>query len=451
MKLPNAFAGWTSAQKHVVAASYLGWTLDAFDFFLLVFVIKDVAKSFGVGKEDVAVAIMLTLAFRAVGAFVFGRLADRFGRRPILMLDVALYSIFGFATAFAPNLNVFLLIRALFGVAMGGEWGIGASLTMESVRPESRGLVSGLLQSGYPSGYLLASVVYAVLYPEIGWRGLFMVGILPAFLIFYIRRRVPESPGWHEKVARLSVSLRGPEAGIVALYLVTLAAWFFLRPAYGNWIYLTGILPLVGTLLYFRRHWLVALFVVALMTGFNFFSHGTQDIYPTFLEVQHHFDAHLTGTIAVIYNIGAILGGWSFGALSQRYGRKRMIVTAALLAIPTAWLWAYSQTAVMLAAGAFLMQFFVQGAWGVVPAHLNELAPPDARGTFPGTIYQLGNFIASSNAVLQTGYAVGHGDNYSLALAAVAVLSAIAIAVLAALGPEARHIDMRAPVAAQGR
>src|ERR1700736_4658135 len=202
MALLNALKGWTPAQKSVVTASYLGWSLDAFDYFLLVFVIPDVATEFGVGRAQVAVATMLTLACRPLGAFVFGRLADRFGRRPILMLDVGLYSMLGLATAFAPNLWVFLLIRALFGVAMGGEWGIGASLTMETVKPESRGAVSGLLQSGYPTGYLLASVLYAALFNTIGWRGMFMVGALPAVLVLYIRRNVPESPAWNAERAR---------------------------------------------------------------------------------------------------------------------------------------------------------------------------------------------------------------------------------------------------------
>src|SRR6266404_4671059 len=201
MALLNALKGWTPAQKSVVTASFLGWSLDAFDFFLLVFVLKDVASEFGVEKKQVAVAIMLTLACRPLGAFIFGRLADRFGRRPVLMVDVGLYSMLGFATAFAPNLTAFLIIRALFGVAMGGEWGIGASLTMESVRPESRGVVSGLLQSGYPTGYLLASVVYGLVYNTIGWRGMFMVGALPALLVLYIRRHVPESPGWNPERA----------------------------------------------------------------------------------------------------------------------------------------------------------------------------------------------------------------------------------------------------------
>jgi SHS family lactate transporter-like MFS transporter len=404
----DALKGWTSAQKHVVAASYLGWTLDAFDFFLMVFVIKDVAKAFGAGKEDVAWALTLTLALRPVGAFIFGRLADRFGRRPILMADVALYSILGFATAFSPSLTTFLILRALFGVAMGGEWGIGASLTMETVKPEARGLVSGLLQSGYPTGYLLASLVYRNLYEPLGvalgmapWRSLFLVGIVPALLILYIRRNVPESPGWSREHAR------------------------------------TGTVINV-----MRKHWQLALYAILLMTAFNFFSHGTQDIYPTFLQVQHHFDTHTTGNIAILYNIGAILGGWTFGLWSQSVGRRRAIIVASLVAIPASYLWAFSETAAMLAFGAFLMQFFVQGAWGVIPAHLNELSPADARGTFPGTVYQLGNFIASYNAVLQTKVAAAQHENYSLALAGVAVAAAIAIAILTALGGEARDVNM---------
>ena len=397
----DALKGWTSAQKHVVAASYLGWTLDAFDFFLLVFVLKDVAAEFGVEKAAVALAITLTLALRPVGAFVFGRLADRFGRRPVLMADVGLYSILGFVTAFAPNLTAFLIIRALFGIAMGGEWGIGASLTMETIKPEARGVVSGLLQSGYPTGYLIASVVFGLLYNHIGWRGMFMVGVIPALLILYIRRHVPESPGWSSEHAK---------TGTVFNVL--------------------------------KRHWQLALYAILLMTAFNFFSHGTQDIYPTFLQVQHHFDPHVTGIIAVIYNIGAIVGGLTFGLWSQRAGRKRAIIVASLCAIPVSFLWAYSETATMLAIGAFLMQFFVQGAWGIIPAHLNELSPHDARGTFPGTVYQLGNFIASYNAVLQTSIAAKSGENYSFALASVAIAAAVAIVVLTLLGREARDIKL---------
>ena len=404
----QALKGWSPVQKKVVLASFLGWMLDAFDFFLLVFVLTDVAKEFGVGRESVALAITLTLALRPLGAFVFGRLADRFGRRPILMFDVGLYSVLGFATAFAPNLAVFLVLRALFGVAMGGEWGIGASLTMETVKAESRGLVSGILQSGYPTGYLIASVVYRQLYDVIGWRGMFMLSLLPALLVLYIRRHVPESPGWTPERARSSTVFQ--------------------------------------TL---REHWKLAVYAVVLMTAFNFFSHGTQDLYPTFLRVQHGYDAQTAGSLAIIYNIGAILGGWTFGIWSQRLGRRRTIVIAALLAIPVTYLWAFSTTFTMLAIGAFLIQFFVQGAWGVIPVHLNELSPANVRATFPGTVYQLGNLIASSNALIQTSIASRHGDNYASALAGVAVVSAVVIARLTSIGREARDVQMGAFVIAR--
>jgi SHS family lactate transporter-like MFS transporter len=397
---------WTSAQRHVVVASFLGWMLDAFDFFLLVFVINDVAREFGTKNSSVAFAIMLTLALRPLGAFVFGRLADRYGRRPILMLDVALYSVFGFATAFAPNLTVFLVIRALFGVAMGGEWGVGASLTMESIPRSARGFVSGILQSGYPSGYLFASIVFALLYPVIGWRGMFMVGIVPALLIFYIRTKVPESPAFRKESAASVTTL-----GVLA------------------------------------KHWKLALYAILLMTAFNFFSHGTQDLYPTFLQKQRHFEHDTVSMIAIIYNIGAILGGLTFGSISQRLGRKRAIITAAICAIPAVWLWAFSPSVALLAVGAFIVQFFVQGAWGVIPAHLNELSPPEARGAFPGTVYQLGNFIASSNAVLQTRFAEQNGNDYAVALATVAIAAALAIMILIWFGREAKDVAMTAALA----
>jgi len=404
----SALSGWSRAEKRAVTASFLGWTLDAFDFFLLVFVLKDVAKEFGVERPVVATALTLTLACRPIGALIFGRLADRFGRRPLLMVDVALYSVLGFATAFAPNLVVFLIIRSLFGVAMGGEWGLGASLTMESVKSEARGVVSGLLQSGYPTGYLLASMAYAALYDHIGWRGMFMLSLVPALLVLFIRRHVPESPGWLAK-----------------------------REAAGSVTHSESIWTLL------REHWRIVIYGIVLMTAFNFFSHGTQDIYPTFLQVQHQLDARTTGTIAIIYNIGAILGGWAFGFWSQSLGRRRAMIVACLLSLPVAYLWAYSTTLVGLASGAFLMQVCVQGAWGVVPAHLNELSPPNARGTFPGTIYQLGNLIASSNAILQTSIAVSRHENYSFALAGVAVAAAVAISLLALVGREASDVTLK--------
>jgi SHS family lactate transporter-like MFS transporter len=440
-----AFAGlrgWTSAQKHVVAASFLGWTLDAFDFFLLVFVLSDVAKEFGVPVApkplalgaayatahslaektgilfplmwqrfvdsltgaaglDATIILTLTLAVRPIGAFIFGRLADRFGRRPILMFDVLCYSALAFTSAFAPNFTVFLILRGLFGIAMGGEWGVGSSLTMETVRPESRGVVSGILQSGYASGYLVASIAFALLFPLIGWRGMFMVGAVPALLVLYVRSHVPESPGWSRERAKAS-----------------------------------GI----GQVL--RKHWTLAIYAVLFMTAMNFFSHGTQDLYPTFLRKQHGFDAHTVGMIAVVYNIGAILGGLLFGFYSQSFGRRRTLITAALLSIPIVPLWAFSHDIVVLAAAGFAMQFMVQGCWGVIPAHLNELSPHDARGTFPGFVYQLGNFLASTNATIQGVLAAAFGGNFSYALAGVAIAAAVMIVIFALIGSEAKDADL---------
>jgi MFS transporter, SHS family, lactate transporter len=318
----GVLSGWTSEQKHVVVATFLGWTLDAFDFFLLVFVLKDIAAEFDTDIADVTIAILLTLAMRPIGAFLFGRAADRWGRRPTLMVNVALYSLLEFASGFSPNLTVLIVLRALYGIAMGGEWGVGASLTMESIPPHARGFVSGLLQSGYPTGYFLASIVYGVLYQYIGWRGMFMVGVLPALLVLYIRSHVPESPTFDRAAA---------ESG-------------------------------GGTLDVLRAHWRLAIYAICLMTAFNFYSHGTQDIYPTFLEVQQKLSTHAVSLIAIVYNIGAILGGILFGSLSENFGRRRCIVISSLLSLAVIPLWAFSQTAVLLAVGAFFMQFFVQGA-----------------------------------------------------------------------------------------
>jgi SHS family lactate transporter-like MFS transporter len=393
-----ALSGWTSDQKHVVAATFFGWTLDAFDFFLLVFVLKDIAAEFGTQITDVTFAILLTLAMRPIGAYLFGCAADRWGRRPTLMVDVLLYSAIEFASGFAPSLTALLVLRAIFGIAMGGEWGLGASLTMESIPPQARGFVSGLLQSGYPAGYFLASIVYGLFFQYIGWRGMFMVGVIPALLVFYIRRKVPESPSWRPATERST------------------------------------------TLAIVRSHWQLGIYAVLLMTAFNFFSHGTQDLYPTFLQVQHKLSPHEVGLIAVIYNIGAIIGGITFGSLSERFGRRRIIIFCAVLSLFVLPLWAFAASMLWLAVGAFLMQVAVQGAWGVIPVHLNELSPDDARGTFPGFVYQLGNLIASVNATLQATIATSYGGDYALALAAVAGTVAVVIVVLTAIGTEAKGI-----------
>jgi SHS family lactate transporter-like MFS transporter len=403
----EALSGWTREQKHVVVASFLGWALDSFDFFLLVFVLKDIAREFTTDVKSVALAITLTLAMRPVGAFLFGRAADRWGRRPTLMADVLIYSVLEFATGFSPNLTTLIVLRALYGVAMGGEWGVGASLTMETIPAKARGFVSGLLQSGYPTGYLLASIVYGLLFPIIGWRGMFMVGVLPALLVLYIRRSVPESPDWDKAAGQHS-----------------------------------------NTLAVLKANWRLALFAIGLMTAFNFFSHGTQDIYPTFLQVEHGMPPTEVSVLVIILNLGAICGGLSFGSISELIGRRRAIVTAALLSVIIVPLWAFSTSPVYLAIGGFLIQFMVQGAWGVVPVHLNELSPPEARATFPGFVYQLGNLLASVNATLQPWIAVDLAMGYSVALAVVAATVAIVIAVLAGLGPEAKDVSFGKAAAA---
>jgi len=392
------------AQRSAIWASYLGWTLDAFDYFLLVFLKSAIGKEFGAGDEEVSELLFLTLAARPFGAFAFGWLADRFGRRPIMMIVILAFSAFSFLSGFARTLGELMIIRTLFGFAMGGEWGTGASLVMETIPPKLRGFVSGLLQSGYPSGYFVASLVYYLLFDRIGWRGMFFVGIAPALLVFVIRMHVKESPVHLAMAGKARVS------------------------------------PVVEI----ARHWKIALYLVVLMTAFNFFSHGTQDQYPTFLQKQHHFDTHTTGILAAVMNVGAIVGGIAFGIWSERIGRKRAIIIASLLALPIIPLWAFSSTPVMLGIGAFLIQVAVQGAWGIVPVHLNELAPPAARALFPGFAYQLGNLIASRNGPFQAWFASQHGGNYGLALALVAGVTAVVIAIWTALGPERKNADFAA-------
>lgn len=390
-------------QRAAFAAALLGWALDAFDYFLLTFVLKDIATAFHAKVSAVSFAITLTLVARPVGAFIFGRLADRFGRRPLLMADVGLYSVLAVASAFSPTLPVLLGLRFLFGIAMGGEWGIGASLALETIPAKSRGVISGILQEGYPMGYFLAALANLLL-PQIGWRGMLALGAAPALLILYIRRHVPESPTW--KAARAE---GGAGSG-------------------------------VGFLQAMRGHWRRFAFVVLLMTFMNVFSHGTQDIYPTFLRVQHHFGPGLVTLLTILLNLGAVAGGLIFGGLSERLGRRRTMALAALIALPIIPLWAFSSTPLLLGAGAFLIQVAVQGCWGVVPAHLNELSPEGARGAFPGFAYQLGNLLAAINAVTQARIAEAHHNNYGLALALVCGVIAVLVAVTVLLGPEAKGV-----------
>jgi SHS family lactate transporter-like MFS transporter len=395
---------WTKSQKNVVVAAYLGWTLDAFDFFLMVFMFKDIASTFHVDVKSVAEATFLTLAARPIGAFVFGRLADRFGRKPTLMWNILAFSILEAASGFAPSLLTFLILRFLFGIAMGGEWGIGSALTFETIPTRARGVVSGLLQAGYPSGYFVAAVASYFFYDSFGWRYMFLLGIVPAILVFFIRMGVEESPAFTQQRVKKQ----------------TLSLWAVLG-----------------------REWKLAIYAILLMTAFNFFSHGSQDAYPNlFLKIQHGFDTKTLSLMTAIANIGAICGGIGFGFLSERIGRRRAIILAALLALPVIPFWAFGSTPLVLGVGAFLMQVSVQGAWGIIPVHLNELSPPEIRATFPGVVYQLGNLIASRNLPIQVAIAEAHGNNYGLAMASVIGTVVVVIILLVAWGPERRGVAM---------
>ena len=393
-------------QINVVIASFLGWTIDAFDFFLLIFVMGDIAKEFGASIRTVSWAITLTLGFRVVGALLFGRLADRYGRKPVLIANILTFSAIECASGFAPTLTAFLVLRALFGIAMGGEWGIGASLTMESIPTRWRGFVSGLLQSGYSCGYLLAALFFGVAFDVLGWRGLFIAAVLPALLVLYIRRNISESPGWAALQQEARASVAAPGQGL--------------------------------------RHWRRYLYAIALMAAAATFSHGTQDLYPTFLRIQHGYTAHQVSAIAIVYNIGAILGCLCGGTLSQWLGRRQAIVMAAILGLALMPLWAAASGPATLALSACCMQFVVQCMFGTMPAHLNEISPREARATFPGFTYQFGNFLAAGNATIQVMLAENFHGDYGFGMSLLAGAGAIAVACLAWWGREAREAVLAA-------
>jgi SHS family lactate transporter-like MFS transporter len=388
-----------SGHWSALIASFLGWTLDAFDFFLVTFCLTAIGREFHQSDRNVAFSITLTLAFRPVGAFLFGLMADRYGRRLPLMVDLLFYSAVEVATGFAPNFTTFLILRALFGIGMGGEWGVGASLAMEKVPAKWRGLLSGFLQQGYALGNLLAALCYLFLFDKWGWRPLFFLGGLPALLAFFVRFRVKESEVWQKSKQE-------------------------------SWRQLGSSIT---------RHWKLFLYLVLLMTGMNFASHGTQDMYPTFLQRFWHFGTVERSAISAISMVGALVGGVTVGLLSDRIGRRRAIVLSLITGILLTPLWAYAPRVGLLVAGAFLMQFCVQGAWGVIPAHLSELSPNDIRGFLPGFAYQCGVLLAGSVATLEAVFA--EHMSYATAMAVTASTVFAVTSVVAALGREKKGID----------
>jgi len=407
MAVISQFRELPKDSRNAFVSALLGWTMDAFDYFIVVLVYADIAEDFGISLTKMAFLTTVTLLMRPVGALLFGIWADRIGRRTPLIVDVTFYSIVGFACAFAPNYTVLLVLRLLYGIGMGGEWGLGAALAMEKIPPEKRGFFSGVLQQGYSVGYLLSAVAFLLVRQiDVGiasWRLLFGLSILPALISLYVRQRVGESEAWQKTQERISVTK-------------VKARTVFAQPAV------------------LRRF----AYLILLMTAFNWMSHGTQDIYPTFLKEGLHFSADAALGIAVVYNIGAIIGGTIAGGLSQRFGRRRTIITAALLGLPIVPLFAFSTQAGWLCLGSFLMQMCVQGAWGVIPAHLTELSPDEVRGFYPGVAYQLGNCLAAFNLPIQEALAGAHGYPFALAVTIIPVL--LAVAGLAALGTERRHV-----------
>jgi SHS family lactate transporter-like MFS transporter len=385
-----------SNARHAVLAGFFGWTLDAFDFFVVVFLIDTLAHQFGVSKTEIVRTLTATLAMRPVGALLFGLLADRYGRRIPLMANVIYFSIIELLCGFSPNFTFFLVMRALFGIGMGGEWGVGASLAMEAAPVRWRGILSGILQSGYSIGYLLAALAARFLLPVWGWRPMFWIGALPALLALYIRTKVPESEAWRQH--------RAASTGQV------------LRIA--------------------AREWKRFLYLVALMTFMMFLSHGTQDLYPDFLQEIHRASAAVRANIAIVYNIGAVVGAIIFGHLSQVAGRRKSMIAALGLSLVVIPLWAFGGSLAVLVIASFFMQAGVQGAWGVIPVHLNELSADATRGLMPGLTYQLGILLASPTNSIQ--YALRDRVGYQWAIAGFEVVTILTLSILLLLGSE-RH------------
>lgn len=384
----------TSQQWHASSAAFLGWTLDAFDFFVTVFLVNTLAAQFHVPPKKIIGTIWWTLAMRPVGAVIFGMLADRYGRRGPLMANVVFFSVVELLCGFSANYTMFLVLRTIYGIGMGGEWGVGSSLAMESIPPKRRGVISGIVQSGYASGYLLAALAAKFVLPLWGWRAMFWVGGLPALLALYIRWKVVETEAWKQN--------RMPGFGSI------------IKAAAANWK--------------------LVLYMVGLMALMNFLSHGTQDLYPHFLESAHGFSTSTVANIAIFYNVGALVGALIFGRLSEPVGRRRTLVLATAVALCVIPLWAFGKTLIALALGAFVMQVGVQGAWGIIPAHLNELSPAAVRGLIPGLAYQLGVFLASPVNTIEYGLRDRWGYSWALAGFEIAVIILLAVVVL--LGPE---------------
>ena len=385
-------------QRNAVLSGFLGWTLDAFDFFVLIFVVSAIAKEFGKSIPAIALTITASLAMRPIGAFTFGVLADRYGRRYLLIANIIFYSIMEMCSGLAHSYQTFFLFRLLYGIGMGGTWGVGASLALESVPVKWRGLVSGFLQEGYAFGNILAAICFYTVFPRYGWRPMFFIGAIPALLTILICSRVEETKAW--------------------------------KSSRTDWATYRGAIA---------KNWSLFLYLVLLMAMMNFMSHGTQDMYPTFLQRQRHFSVSQTAFITICSMIGAICGGITFGIYSDKHGRRRAMITAAILGTLSIPLWVFAPSLKLIAVGAFAMQFMVQGAWGVIPAHITELSPLQLRAFFPGFAYQLGVLVASSIGYIEA--VLGEHFRYATSMGILAATVLLIGALVIFVGPEAKGVS----------
>lgn len=397
--------GWQLA----VTSGILGWVLDAFDFFIVVFLFDTLAAHFRVGKADIVYTLTLTLAMRPVGALVFGSLADRFGRKWPLVICVLYFSSMTILSGLSTSFAMFAVMRGLYGLGMGGYWGIGASYAMESAPPRLRGVLSGLLQAGYPIGYLIAAVAMQTVTARLGWRSAFFIGAPVALLIALFTWLAPESEAWHtQRAASIQVIFR--------------SLW---------------------------SHGRIFVYLLVVMAIMLCLSHGTQDLYPDFLKSlpgiaeRKIIGMNLLYGIPVLYNLAAIVGSLFFGFLSERIGRRASMMIALVAALGSIPAWAFGTTVAALVLGSCAMQAGVQGAWGVIPAHITELSPPSVRGLFPGFVYQLGFLIASPATMIELKLKQMLGYSWALTTFEGAVI--LTLLALFYFGPEARGKDFAAP------
>ncbi|CAI6334133.1 unnamed protein product [Periconia digitata] len=404
--------------------AFCAWTWDAFDFFTVSLTVGPLAKTFGKTNTDITWGITLVLMLRSVGSIIFGLAADKWGRKWPFIINNVLFIILELGTGFTQTYNQFLAVRALFGIAMGGLYGNAAATALEDCPEEARGLMSGILQQGYAFGYLLATVFARAFVNTVGheWRPFFWFGAGPPVLIILFRLCLPETQAFQER-QRLREATPN-------------SAKIFIQE---------GKVAL-------RRHWLLLIYLVLLMAGFNFMSHGSQDLYPTMLTNQYNFSADAVTVTQVVANLGAIAGGTTIGYCSSIFGRRFSIIFISVIGGALLYPYTFVSNERIMAA-AFFEQFCVQGAWGVIPIHLMELSPGSFRTFVVGTSYQLGNLVSSASSTIESTIgerfplpSKGSTKRYQYGLVICIFMGCVYayVILLTFLGPEMRGRDLSA-------